>query len=170
MKSVKNIAKELDPSNVNSQKLRQRIRDEIKRQQIEVKKDLGKIVITDNDAESVVAALKKEQKEKESSRNSEDSSRIIKDLQAQIKQKNVEINRLNKKIEGYADDFKQLSFQQQQLTNQQQQLQAQMLKSKKELEDSTSKNDDLTGENKELKEQIDKFNNLSLWDRIFRRF
>ena len=74
MKSVKNIAKELDPSNVNSQKLRQRIRDEIKRQQIEVKKDLGKIVITDNDAESVVAALKKEQKEKESSRNSEESS------------------------------------------------------------------------------------------------
>ena len=170
MKSVKNIAKELDPSNVNSQKLRQRIRDEIKRQQIEVKKDLGKIVITDNDAESVVAALKKEQKEKEYSRNSEESSRIIKNLQAQIKQKNVEINRLNKKIEGYADDFKQLSFQQQQLTNQQQQLQAQMLKSKKELEDSTSKNDDLTGENKELKEQIDKFKNLSLWDRIFRRF
>lgn len=39
MKNVKEIAKEIDPLNVNSQKLRQHIRDEIKRQHIEVKKD-----------------------------------------------------------------------------------------------------------------------------------
>lgn len=45
-----------------------------------------------------------------------------------------------------------------------------MLESKKKLEDSSNKNDDLTDENKELKKQVDKFKNLSLWDRIFRRF
>ena len=60
MKNVKQIAQEINPSNFNSQKVRQRIRDEIKRQQIEVKKDSGKIVIADKDAESVVKALKKE--------------------------------------------------------------------------------------------------------------
>lgn len=170
MKNVKEIAKEIDPLNVNSQKLRQHIRDEIKRQHIEIKKDLGKIVIEDDDAKLIVRSLIKDQAEKDSARNDEDSSIMIKKLQDQIKQKDTEITRLNKKIEDYADDFKQLSFQQQQLTNQQQQLQAQMLESKKKLEDSSNKNDDLTDENKELKEQVYKFKNLSLWDRIFRRF
>lgn len=138
MKSVKDIAKEIDPSRSNSQNLRQHIRDEIKRQHIEVKKNLGKIVITDDDAELIVKALKKNQEEKESARDDEDSSRIVKKLQEQIKQKDNEINRLNKKIEDYADDFRKISLQQQQLTNQQQQLQAKMLESQKQLEDQSN--------------------------------
>ena len=170
MKNVKEIAREINPSNFNSQKLRQRIRDEIKRQQIEVKKDLGKIVITDDDAESVIKALRKEQKRKESSINHEESSRIVKNLQAEIEQKNAEIDRLNKKIEGYADDFRKMSLNQQQLTNQQQQLQAKMIESKKQLEDRSNENDDLSSENQELKAQIDKIKSASFWDRVFGRF
>ena len=106
---VKEIAEEIDPSRSNTQKLRQHIRDEIKRQHIEVKKNLGKIVITDDDAELIVKTLKKSQEEKESTRNNEDSSRMIKKMQDQIKQKDAEINRLNKKIENYADDFKRIN-------------------------------------------------------------
>ena len=147
MKNVKDIAREIDSSNFNSQKLRQRIRDEIKRQQIATEKNLGKITISDKDAEAVIKALEKEKKEKENSRNNEDSSRIIKKLQEQIRQKDTEINRLNKKIEDYADDFKKISLQQQQLTNQQQQLQAKMLESQKQLEDQSNVNDDLSSKN-----------------------
>lgn len=170
MKNVKDIAREIDSSNFNSQKLRQRIRDEIKRQQIATEKNLGKITISDKDAEAVIKALEKEKKEKENSRNNEDSSRIIKKLQEQIRQKDTEINRLNKKIEDYADDFRKMSLNQQQLTNQQQQLQAKMLESKKLLEDRSNENDDLSSENQELKAQIDKIKNSSFWDRVFGRF
>lgn len=170
MKSVKDIAKEIDPSRSNSQKLRQHIRDEIKRQHIEVKKNLGKIVITDDDAELIVKALKKNQEEKESARGDEDSSRIVKKLQEQIKQKDNEINRLNKKIEDYADDFRKISLQQQQLTNQQQQLQAKMLESQKQLEDQSNVNDDLSSKNEELNTEIEKMKKATLWQRIFKQY
>lgn len=163
MKSVKDIAKEIDPSRSNSQKLRQHIRDEIKRQHIEVKKNLGKIVITDDDAELIVKALKKNQEEKESARGDEDSSRIVKKLQEQIKQKDNEINRLNKKIEDYADDFRKISLQQQQL-------QAKMLESQKQLEDQSNVNDDLSSKNEELNTEIEKMKKATLWQRIFKQY
>ena len=170
MKNVKDIAREIDSSNFNSQKLRQRIRDEIKRQQIATEKNLGKITISDKDAEAVIKALEKEKKEKETSRNNEDSSRIIKKLQEQIRQKDTEINRLNKKIEDYADDFRQISLQQQQLTNQQQQLQAKMLESKKQLQDQSDVNDDLSSKNEELNNEIEKMKKATFWQRIFKRY
>ena len=168
MKNVKDIAREIDSSNFNSQKLRQRIRDEIKRQQIATEKNLGKITISDKDAEAVIKALEKEKKE--NSRNNEDSSRIIKKLQEQIRQKDTEINRLNKKIEDYADDFKKISLQQQQLTNQQQQLQAKMLESQKQLEDQYNVNDDLSSKNEKLNTEIEKMKKATFWQRIFKRY
>lgn len=170
MKNVKQIAEEIDRSNVDSQKLRQRIRDEIKRQQIEIIKETGKITIKDSDANLVIKAIKEEQAVKESSRNDQESSRKVKILQEKIQKKDDEIARLNKKIEGYADDFKRLSLQQQQLTNQQQQLQAQMLNSQKKLEDRTSENQDLTTKNADLEEQLDKMRNASFWARIFGKY
>ncbi|MDM8277224.1 hypothetical protein QUW33_07290 [Lactobacillus gallinarum] len=170
MKNVKEIAKEIDPLNVNSQKLRQHIRDEIKRQHIEVKKDLGKIVIEDDDAKLIVRSLIKDQAEKDSARNDEDSSIMIKKLQDQIKQKDTEITRLNKKIEDYADDFKKISLQQQQLTNQQQQLQAKMLQSQKQLKDQSNLNDNLSSENEKLNTEIEKMKKATFWQRLFKQY
>lgn len=170
MKNVKEIAKEIDPLNVNSQKLRQHIRDEIKRQHIEIKKDLGKIVIEDDDAKLIVRSLIKDQAEKDSARNDEDSSIMIKKLQDQIKQKDTEITRLNKKIEDYADDFKKISLQQQQLTNQQQQLQAKMLQSQKQLKDQSNLNDNLSSENEKLNTEIEKMKKATFWQRLFKQY
>lgn len=170
MKNVKEIAKEIDPLNVNSQKLRQHIRDEIKRQHIEIKKDLGKIVIEDDDAKLIVRSLIKDQAEKDSTRNDEDSSIMIKKLQDQIKQKDTEITRLNKKIEDYADDFKKISLQQQQLTNQQQQLQAKMLQSQKQLKDQSNLNDNLSSENEKLNTEIEKMKKATFWQRLFKQY
>lgn len=170
MKNVKEIAKEIDPLNVNSQKLRQHIRDEIKRQHIEIKKDLGKIVIEDDDAKLIVRSLIKDQAEKDSARNYEDSSIMIKKLQDQIKQKDTEITRLNKKIEDYADDFKKISLQQQQLTNQQQQLQAKMLQSQKQLKDQSNLNDNLSSENEKLNTEIEKMKKATFWQRLFKQY
>lgn len=170
MKNVKEIAKEIDPLNVNSQKLRQHIRDEIKRQHIEIKKDLGKIVIEDDDAKLIVRSLIKDQAEKDSARNDEDSSIMIKKLQDQIKQKDTEITRLNKKIEDYADDFKKISLQQQQLTNQQQQLQAKMLQSQKQLKDQSNLNDNLSSENEKLNTEIEKMKKATFWQWLFKQY
>lgn len=170
MKNVKEIAKEIDPLNINSQKLRQHIRDEIKRQHIEIKKDLGKIVIEDDDAKLIVRSLIKDQAEKDSARNDEDSSIMIKKLQDQIKQKDTEITRLNKKIEDYADDFKKISLQQQQLTNQQQQLQAKMLQSQKQLKDQSNLNDNLSSENEKLNTEIEKMKKATFWQWLFKQY
>ena len=115
-KTVREIAELMGVSSDNLVKEKQRIRDEIKRQNIETKKSGNKFVIADSDVEKIIRALK-EKLDKEDSKKKEDNEELLQMIEqlkaenSKLKSKNKEkdeelIRRLNSKIEKYADDFK----------------------------------------------------------------
>ena len=189
-KTVREIAEMMGVSAKDLIKEKQRIRDEIKRQNIEVKKLGNKFVVSDSDVEKIVNVLKKkvikeDSKKKEenedllrqiealkaeNSRLKVDNKKKNEDLIRSNSKKDEEIRRLNSKIEKYADDFKEFNDKQLQLNNQQQQLQARILEQTKQLKDSQQKLLDRAGKSSELQDKVDKIENASLWQRITRKF
>ena len=189
-KTVREIALAMDVPADDIVKEKQRIRDEIKRQNISVSKSGNKFVIDDNDANKIIDALKNKTNEEDSNTNEEkeDLLRKIAELESQnnklkednrskdeevnriFLQKDEEIRRLNLKIEKYADDFKDLNDKQLQLNNQQQQLQARILEQTKQLKDSQQKLLDSAEKSSQLQDKVDKMENASLWQRITRKF
>ena len=189
-KTVREVAEMMGVSANDLIKEKQRIRDEIKRQNIDTKKSGNKFVIADSDVEKITSALK-EKLDKEDSKKKEDSEGLLQMIQ-QLKaensklksenkekdeelvrinlKKDEEIRRLNSKIEKYADDFKEFNDKQLQLNNQQQQLQARILEQTKQLKDSQQKLLDSAEKSSELQDKVDKIENASLWQRITRRF
>ena len=189
-KTVREIAEFMGVSSNDLVKEKQRIRDEIKRQNIDTKKLGNKFVIADSDVEKITSALK-EKLDKEDSKKKEDNEELLQMIE-QLKvensklknenkekdeelfrinsKKDEEIRRLNSKIEKYADDFKELNDKQLQLNNQQQQLQARILEQTKQLKDSQQKLLDSAEKSSELQDKVDKIENASLWQRITRRF
>ncbi|KRL31240.1 hypothetical protein FC11_GL000467 [Lactobacillus helveticus DSM 20075 = CGMCC 1.1877] len=171
-------------------KEKQRIRDEIKRQNIETKKSGNKFVIADSDVEKITSALK-EKLDKEDSKKKEDNEELLQMIE-QLKaenskfksenkekdeelvrinlKKDEEIRRLNSKIEKYADDFKEFNDKQLQLNNQQQQLQARILEQTKQLKDTQQRLLTSAEKSSELQNKVDKIENASLWQRITRKF
>ena len=189
-KTVREIAELMGVSSDDLVKEKQRIRDEIKRQNIDTKKLGNKFVIADSDVEKITSALK-EKLDKEDSKKKEDSEELLQmirqlktensKLKSENKEKDEElvrinlkkdeeIRRLNSKIEKYADDFKEFNDKQLQLNNQQQQLQARILEQTKQLKDSQQKLLDSAEESSELQDKVDKIENASLWQRITRKF
>ena len=189
-KTVREIAELMGVSSNDLVKEKQRIRDEIKRQNIDTKKLGNKFVIADSDVEKITSALK-EKLDKEDSKKKEDSEELLQmirqlktensKLKSENKEKDEElvrinlkkdeeIRRLNSKIEKYADDFKEFNDKQLQLNNQQQQLQARILEQTKQLKDSQQKLLDSAEKSSELQDKVDKIENASLWQRITRRF
>ena len=189
-KTVREIAELMGVSSNDLVKEKQRIRDEIKRQNIDTKKLGNKFVIADSDVEKITSALK-EKLDKEDSKKKEDSEELlqmIRQLKAENSKlksenkekdeelvrinlkKDEEIRRLNSKIEKYADDFKEFNDKQLQLNNQQQQLQARILEQTKQLKDSQQKLLDSAEKSSELQDKVDKIENASLWQRITRKF
>ena len=189
-KTVREIAELMGVSSNDLVKEKQRIRDEIKRQNIDTKKLGNKFVIADSDVEKITSALK-EKLDKEDSKKKEDSEELlqmIRQLKAENSKlksenkekdeelvrinlkKDEEIRRLNSKIEKYADDFKEFNDKQLQLSNQQQQLQARILEQTKQLKDSQQKLLDSAEKSSELQDKVDKIENASLWQRITRKF
>ncbi|NRO13332.1 hypothetical protein IMAU30046_02026 [Lactobacillus helveticus] len=189
-KTVREIAELMGIPSDDLVKEKQRIRDEIKRQNIEVKKLGNKFVIADSDVEKITSALK-EKLDKEDSKKKEDNEELlqmIKQLKAEnskLKSKNKEkdeelirisskkdeeIRRLNSKIEKYADDFKEFNDKQLQLNNQQQQLQARILEQTKQLKDTQQRLLTSAEKSSELQNKVDKIENASLWQRITRKF
>ena len=189
-KTVREIAELMGVSSNDLVKEKQRIRDEIKRQNIDTKKLGNKFVIADSDVEKITSALK-EKLDKEDSKKKEDSEELLQmirqlktensKLKSENKEKDEElvrinlkkdeeIRRLNSKIEKYADDFKEFNDKQLQLNNQQQQLQARILEQTKQLKDSQQKLLDSAEESSELQDKVDKIENASLWQRITRKF
>ena len=189
-KTVREIAELMGVSSNDLVKEKQRIRDEIKRQNIDTKKLGNKFVIADSDVEKITSALK-EKLDKEDSKKKEDSEELIQmirqlkaensKLKSENKEKDEElvrinlkkdeeIRRLNSKIEKYADDFKEFNDKQLQLNNQQQQLQARILEQTKQLKDSQQKLLDSAEKSSELQDKVDKIENASLWQRITRKF
>lgn len=185
-KTVREIAELLGTSTKDLVKEKQRIRDEIKRQKIEVTKQGNKFVIADNDVKKIVDVLRLRAKEKSSkkSEENEDLLQKIKELEARNKKlkkdnedlnrinskKDEEVRRLNSKIEKYADDFKELNDKQLQLNNQQQQLQAKILQQTEQLKESQQKLLDSAEKSSQLQDKVDKIENASLWQRITRHF
>ena len=189
-KTVREIAELMGVSSNDLVKEKQRIRDEIKRQNIGTKKLGNKFVIADSDVEKITSALK-EKLDKEDSKKKEDSEELLQMIQ-QLKaensklksenkekdeelvrinlKKDEEIRRLNSKIEKYADDFKDLNDKQMQLNNQQQQLQAKILEQTKQLKDSQRKLLDGAEKSSQLQDKVDKMEKASLWQRITRKF
>ena len=189
-KTVREIAELMGVSSNDLVKEKQRIRDEIKRQNIDTKKLGNKFVIADSDVEKITSALK-EKLDKEDSKKKEDNEELLQMIE-QLKaennklknenkekdeellrinsKKDEEIRRLNSKIEKYADDFKEFNDKQLQLNNQQQQLQARILEQTKQLKDSQQKLLDSAEKSSELQDKVDKIENASLWQRITRRF
>ena len=189
-KTVREIADILGTSPDDLIKEKQRIRDEIKRQNIKVSKQGNKFLVADSDVEKIVGALRSKINE-ESSKSNEENEELLrqieelkaqniklkKDNQSKIEeanrislQKDEEIRRLNLKIERYADDFKDLNDKQLQLNNQQQQLQARILEQTKQLKDSQQKLLDSAEKSSQLQDKVDKMENASLWQRITRKF
>lgn len=189
-KTVREIAELMGIPSDDLVKEKQRIRDEIKRQNIETKKSGNKFVIADSDVEKITSALK-EKLDKEDSKKKEDNEELLQMIE-QLKaensklksenkekdeelvrinlKKDEEIRRLNSKIEKYADDFKEFNDKQLQLNNQQQQLQAKILEQTTQLKDTQQKFLDSAEKSSELKDKVDKIENASLWQRITRRF
>ena len=189
-KTVREIADILGTSPDDLIKEKQRIRDEIKRQNIKVSKQGNKFLVADSDVEKIVGALRSKINE-ESSKSNEENEELLrqieelkaqniklkKDNQSKIEeanrislQKDEEIRRLNLKIERYADDFTDLNDKQLQLNNQQQQLQARILEQTKQLKDSQQKLLDSAEKSSQLQDKVDKMENASLWQRITRKF
>ena len=189
-KTVREIALVMGASADDIVKEKQRIRDEIKRQNISVSKSGNKFVIDDNDVKKIVDALQTKTNDEDSNSNEEKEEllRKIAELESQnnelkednrskteevnriSSQKDEEIRRLNLKIEKYADDFKDLNDKQLQLNNQQQQLQAKILEQTKQLKDSQQKLLDSAEKSSQLQDKVDKMENASLWQRITRKF
>lgn len=189
-KTVREIAELMGVSSHDLVKEKQRIRDEIKRQNIQTKKSGNKFVIADSDVENIISALK-EKLDKEDSKKKEDNEELLQMIE-QLKaensrlksenkekdeelirissKKDEEIRRLNSKIEKYADDFKEFNDKQLQLNNQQQQLQARILEQTKQLKGSQQKLLDSAEKSSELQDKVDKIENASLWQRITRKF
>ena len=178
-KTVREVAEMMGVSANDLIKEKQRIRDEIKRQNIGTKKLGNKFVIADSDVEKITSALK-EKLDKEDSKKKEDNEELLQmieqlkaensRLKGENKEKDEEIRRLNSKIEKYADDFKEFNDKQLQLNNQQQQLQARILEQTKQLKDSQQKLLDSAEKSSELQDKVDKIENASLWQRITRKF
>lgn len=189
-KTVREIAELMGVSSDDLIKEKQRIRDEIKRQNIKVSKQGNKFLVDDSDVEKIVGVLRSKTRE-ESSKNNKETEELLrqieelkaqniklkKDNQSKIEeanrislQKDEEIRRLNLKIERYADDFKDLNDKQLQLNNQQQQLQARILEQTKQLKDSQQKLLDSAEKSSQLQDKVDKMENASLWQRITRKF
>ena len=189
-KTVREIAGMMGVSAGNLIKEKQRIRDEIKRQNIKTEKLGNKFVVNDSDVEKIINVLKKKgiKEDSKKKKENEDLLRRIEALKAENsrlrsdnEKKNEElsrsnskkdeaIRRLNSKIEKYADDFKELNDKQLQLNNQQQQLQARILEQTRQLKDSQQKLLDSAEKNSELQDKVDKIENASLWQRITRKF
>lgn len=189
-KTVREIALAMGTSAADMIKEKQRIRDEIKRQNIAVNKSGNKFVIDDGDVQKIIDALQDKTIEDESKTNEEKKEllRKIEELKARndkleednrskteeinriSSNKDEEIKRLNKKIEKYADDFKDLNDKQMQLNNQQQQLQAKILEQTKQLNDSQQQLLDSAEKSSKLQDKVDKMENASLWQRITRKF
>lgn len=189
-KTVREIALAMGVPADDIVKEKQRIRDEIKRQNISVSKSGNKFVIDDNDVKKIIDALQTKTNEEDSNSNEEKEEllRKIAELESQnnklkednrnkteevnriSSQKDEEIRRLNLKIEKYADDFKDLNDKQLQLNNQQQQLQAKILEQTKQLKDSQQKLLDSAEKSSQLQDKVDKMENASLWQRITRKF
>lgn len=189
-KTVREIALAMGVPADNIVKEKQRIRDEIKRQNISVSKSGNKFVIDDDDVKKIIDALQTKTNEEDSNSNEEKEEllRKIAELESQnnklkednrskteevnriSSQKDEEIRRLNLKIEKFADDFKDLNDKQLQLNNQQQQLQAKILEQTKQLKDSQQKLLDSAEKSSELQDKVDKIENASLWQRITRKF
>lgn len=70
MKTVREIAEMMEPSSVDFVKVKQRIRDEIKRQNINVTKKGNRFVVADGDVEKIKEAVQ--------SKGNEESSKIFK--------------------------------------------------------------------------------------------
>lgn len=190
MKTVREIAEMMGTSSADLVKVKQRIRDEIKRQDIKVTKKGNRFVIADSDVVRVKEAVQSKGNGKSSKifKEKEDLLKEIEELKSQndrlkkankekaeeiirIKtQKNEEIRRLNLKIEEFADDFKELNNKQLQLNNQQQQLQARILEQTKQLNDSQQKLISSAERSSQLQEKVEKIENASLWKRITRNF
>lgn len=189
-KTVREIALAMGVPADDIIKEKQRIRDEIKRQNISVSKSGNKFVIDDDDVKKIIDALQTKTNEEDSNLNEEKEEllRKIAELESQnnklkednrskteevnriSSQKDEEIRRLNLKIEKYADDFKDLNDKQLQLNNQQQQLQAKILEQTKQLKDSQQKLLDSAEKSSQLQDKVDKMENASLWQRITRKF
>lgn len=189
-KTVREIAGMMGVSAGNLIKEKQRIRDEIKRQNIKTEKLGNKFVVNDSDVEKIINVLKKKGI-KEDSKKKEENEDLLQQIEAlkaentrlrsdnekkseeyirSNSKKDEEIRRLNSKIEKYADDFKELNDKQLQLNNQQQQLQARILEQTRQLKDSQQKLLDSAEKNSELQDKVDKIENASLWQRITRKF
>ena len=128
-KTVREIALAMGVPADNIVKEKQRIRDEIKRQNISVSKSGNKFVIDDDDVKKIIDALQTKTNEEDSNSNEEKEEllRKIAELESQnnklkednrskteevnriSSQKDEEIRRLNLKIEKFADDFKDLN-------------------------------------------------------------
>ena len=189
-KTVREIALAMGVPADDIVKEKQRIRDEIKRQNISVSKSENKFVIDDDDVKKIIDALQTKTNEEDSNSNEEKEEllRKIAELESQNNelkednrskieevnrislQKDEEIRRLNLKIEKYADDFKDLNDKQLQLNNQQQQLQAKILEQTKQLNDSQQQLLDSAEKSSQLQDKVDKMENASLWQRITRKF
>lgn len=189
-KTVREIALAMGVPADDIVKEKQRIRDEIKRQNISVSKSGNKFVIDDDDVKKIIDALQTKTNEEDSNSNEEKEEllRKIAELESQnnklkednrskteevnriSSQKDEEIRRLNLKIEKYADDFKDLNDKQLQLNNQQQQLQARILEQTKQLKDSQQKLLDSAEKSSQLQDKVDKMEKASLWQRITRKF
>ena len=189
-KTVREIALAMGVPADDIVKEKQRIRDEIKRQNISVSKSGNKFVIDDDDVKKIIDALQTKTNEEDSNSNEEKEEllRKIAELESQNNelkednrskieevnrislQKDEEIRRLNLKIEKYADDFKDLNDKQLQLNNQQQQLQAKILEQTKQLNDSQQQLLDSAEKSSQLQDKVDKMENASLWQRITRKF
>ncbi|MCP9331537.1 hypothetical protein [Lactobacillus kefiranofaciens] len=189
-KTVREIAELMGIPSDDLVKEKQRIRDEIKRQNIEIKKSGNKFFIADSDVEKITSALK-EKLDKEDSKKKEDNEELLQMIE-QLKaensklksenkekdeelvrinlKKDEEIRRLNSKIEKYADDFKEFNDKQLQLNNQQQQLQARILEQTKQLKDTQQRLLTSAEKSSELQNKVDKIENASLWQRITRKF
>lgn len=189
-KTVREIAEMMDVSADDLIKEKQRIRDEIKRQNIKTKKMGNKFLVNDADVENIINALEKKAV-KEDSKKKEENKDFLQQIEAlkaensKLKsdnekkneeflqmnsKKDEEIRRLNSKIEKYADDFKDLNDKQLQLNNQQQQLQARILEQTKQLKDTQQKLLTSAEKSSELQDKVDKIENASLWQRITKKF
>nr|WP_259686947.1 hypothetical protein [Lactobacillus helveticus] len=94
-KTVREIAELMGVSSDNLVKEKQRIRDEIKRQNIETKKSGNKFVIVDSDVEKIVNVLKKKVI-KEDSKKKEENEDLLRQIEA-LKAENSRLKVDNKK-------------------------------------------------------------------------
>ena len=176
-KTVRKIAKSMGVKDADLVKEKQRIRDEFKRQGIKPMKEGNKFVVSDDEADQVINALRSNAKPSKSEMERKKLFQQIDKLKAHNqelendkKSKDEEIRRLNSKIEKYADDFKELNDKQLQLNNQQQQLQARILEQTKQLKITQQQLLDNVEKNNKLQDKVDKVENASIWQRIIKKF